>query len=67
MEKEERDTKACFGLANSESRRHSRFSIGPPTECWQINNSKSRPGRMTDVSEGELGQKALEFGLHNEL
>jgi hypothetical protein len=67
MEKEERDTKPRFGLANSKKRRHSRFSIDLPIEYWQINNSKSRYGRTIDVSEDELGQKALEFGLRNEL
>ena len=43
-----------FGLANFEKRQHPRFSIDLPIEYWPVNNSKSRPGRMVDVSEGGL-------------
>ncbi len=54
MGKEERKTEPPFGLADFERRRHSRFSVDLPIEYWQINKSKSRPGRMIDVSEGGL-------------
>jgi len=54
MGKEERETEPPFGLADFERRRHPRFSVDLPIEYWQINKSKSRPGRMIDVSEGGL-------------
>jgi c-di-GMP-binding flagellar brake protein YcgR len=37
-----------------ERRRHPRFSVTLPIEYWQIDKSKSRPGRTIDVSEGGL-------------
>jgi c-di-GMP-binding flagellar brake protein YcgR len=37
-----------------ERRRHPRFSVALPIEYWQIDKSKSRPGRTIDVSEGGL-------------
>jgi c-di-GMP-binding flagellar brake protein YcgR len=54
MGKEERETEPRFGLASFERRKHPRFSVDLPIEYWQINKSKSRPGRMIDVSEGGL-------------
>jgi c-di-GMP-binding flagellar brake protein YcgR len=54
MGKEERETEPPFGLADFERRRHPRFPVDLPIEYWQINKSKSRPGRMIDVSEGGL-------------
>jgi c-di-GMP-binding flagellar brake protein YcgR len=54
MEKEERETKPHFGFVNLEKRRHPRFSTDLPIEYWQINKSKSRPGRTIDISEGGL-------------
>jgi c-di-GMP-binding flagellar brake protein YcgR len=54
MGKEERETEPRFGLASFEKRKHPRFSVDLPVEYWQINKSKSRPGRMIDVSEGGL-------------
>jgi c-di-GMP-binding flagellar brake protein YcgR len=54
MGKEKRETEPRFGLASFERRRHPRFSIDLPIEYWQINKSKSRPGRMIDVGEGGL-------------
>jgi len=53
-EEEEKETEPRFGLANFEKRRHPRFSIDMPIEYWPVNKSKSRPGRMIDVSEGGL-------------
>ena len=35
-----------------ERRRHPRFSVDLPVEYWQIDKSRSRPGRAIDVSEG---------------
>jgi c-di-GMP-binding flagellar brake protein YcgR len=37
-----------------ERRRHPRFSIALPIEYWQIDKSKSGPGRTIDVSEDGL-------------
>jgi len=52
MKKEE--TEPRFGVVNFEKRRHPRFSIDLPIEYWQIDKSKSRPGRTVDLSEGGL-------------
>ena len=54
MEKGERETEPRFGLANFEGRRHPRFSIDLPVEYWPISSSRTRPGRMMDISEGGL-------------
>jgi hypothetical protein len=54
MGKEERETEPPFGFADFERRRHPRFPVDLPIEYWPINKSKSRPGRMIDVSEGGL-------------
>jgi c-di-GMP-binding flagellar brake protein YcgR len=37
-----------------ERRKHPRFSVALAIEYWQIDKSKSRPGRTIDVSEGGL-------------
>jgi hypothetical protein len=52
MKKEE--TEPRFGVVDFEKRRHPRFSIDLPIEYWQIDKSKSRPGRTVDLSEGGL-------------
>jgi len=54
MEKDERETKPHFGVANFEKRKHPRFSIDLPVEYWLINNPKSRPSHTLNVSEGGL-------------
>jgi len=54
MEKEEKETKSRFGLANFERRKHPRFSVDLPVEYWQTNNLKSRASRTINVSEGGL-------------
>jgi c-di-GMP-binding flagellar brake protein YcgR len=54
MEKEERETKPHFGFVDLEKRKHPRFLTNLPIEYWQINKSKSRPGRTIDISEGGL-------------
>ena len=53
MGKEE-ETKPHVGLADFEKRKHPRLSVELPIEYWQVNKSKSRPGRTIDVSEGGL-------------
>ena len=40
--------------ANSERRRHPRFSVDLPIEYWGSNKLKSRPSRTLNVSEGGL-------------
>ena len=37
-----------------ERRRRPRFSVDLPIEYWQIDKSKSRPGRTIDINEGGL-------------
>jgi c-di-GMP-binding flagellar brake protein YcgR len=52
MKKEETEPRS--GAVNFERRKHPRFSIDLPIEYWQLDRSKSRPGRTIDVSEGGL-------------
>ena len=54
MEKEDRETKPRFGMANFERRVHPRFTVDLPIEYWKIRNFKSCPSRCTNVSEGGL-------------
>jgi c-di-GMP-binding flagellar brake protein YcgR len=54
MRKKERERKPQFGIVNFERRKHPRFSVDLPIEYWQVNKSKTRPGRTIDVSEGGL-------------
>jgi c-di-GMP-binding flagellar brake protein YcgR len=43
-----------LGVDNFERRRYPRFPVTLPIEYWQIDKSKSRPGRTIDVSAGGL-------------
>lgn len=54
MEKEEKEIKPRFGMANFERRRHPRFVVDLPIEYWKIRHFKSCPSRCTNVSEGGL-------------
>jgi c-di-GMP-binding flagellar brake protein YcgR len=54
MVNEGKEIKPCFGTVNFERRKHPRFSIDLPVEYWQMDKSKSRPGRTVDVGEGGL-------------
>ena len=49
---EEKAMEPQFGEVNIERRNHSRAPIVLPVEYWPLNNSKSRPGRTGDISEG---------------
>jgi len=42
------------GKMDIERRRHPRYSIALPVEYWQIDKSKSGPGRTIDISEDGL-------------
>jgi c-di-GMP-binding flagellar brake protein YcgR len=55
MGKEQREAIPRFGTVNFERRKHPRFSVDLPVEYWKIcDNSKRRPGRSSDISEGGL-------------
>ncbi len=60
-EKEEKERKARFGIANFERRRYPRFSVDLPIEYYRVNSTESHPGRTGDVSESGwmvyLGEK----------
>ncbi len=46
--------KPHFATANFERRKHPRFMINLPVEFWRVDQTRVRPGRTGDVSEGGL-------------
>ncbi len=53
-EKEEKEGKARFGIANFERRRHPRFSVDLPIEYYRVNFPNGHQGRIGNASESGL-------------
>jgi c-di-GMP-binding flagellar brake protein YcgR len=54
MNEEERALEPSFEVTNFERRRYPRFSVDLPIEYWQIDKTRSRPGRTINISQGGL-------------
>jgi len=53
-EKEEKERKARFGIANFERRGHPRFSVDLPIEYYRVNSPNGHQGRAGNASESGL-------------
>ncbi len=54
MEKEEKESSACFGTVKFERRKRPRLSFAFPVEYREIDNPKIHHGRTADIGEGWL-------------
>jgi c-di-GMP-binding flagellar brake protein YcgR len=50
----ENESAPRFGTVNFEKRKHPRVTVDLPLEYWHIDNVRSHPGRIANLSEGGL-------------